>query len=309
MRQDITFTSKGLRCSGWLYVPDDLPAGQKMPAIVMAHGFSAVKEMHLSNFAERFVIAGFITLVFDYRYFGTSEGEPRGQFFPHEQIEDYRNAITWISDHPQVDPERIGVWGTSKSGGHVLYLAAYDKRIKAVVAQVPSVISPEARRRRDPEKYDKLGAFLIQDRITRYKTGLINYFKVVAPEGDPCVLGTTEAYEWFMQATRIAPNWRNQVTVESLEKEREFDPLGPIQLIAPTPLLMINAEYDTLALPDLVASAYERALEPKSMLLLACRHFDVYNMEPWLSKAAGAAVEWFTNYLREPHAPGRQSAV
>jgi fermentation-respiration switch protein FrsA (DUF1100 family) len=309
MRQDITFTSQGLRCSGWLYVPNDLPAEQKMPAIVMAHGFSAVKEMYLSNFADRFVGAGFITLVFDYRYFGNSKGEPRGQFFPYEQIEDYRNAVTWISGHSQVDPERIGVWGTSKSGGHVLFLAAYDKRIKAVVAQVPSVISPEARRRRDPEKYDKLGAFLIQDRIERYKTGSVHSFKVVAPEGEPSVLGTREAYEWFTQASGIAPNWRNQVTVESLEKEREFDPVAPIQLIAPTPLLLIGAEYDTLALPDLVAAAYERALEPKSMLLLACRHFDVYNMEPWLSKAAGAAVEWFTNCLREPHAPGRQSAV
>lgn len=306
MRQDITFMSQGLRCSGWLYLPNDLPAGQKMPAIVMAHGYSAVKEMYLSNFAERFVDAGFITLVFDYRYFGDSEGEPRGQLFPYEQIEDYRNAITWISDHPQVDPERIGVWGTSKSGGHVLYLAAYDKRIKAVAAQVASVISPEARRRRDPERYDKLGAFLIKDRIARYKTGLINYFKVVAPEGEPCVIDTTEAYEWFMHASRsIAPNWRNQVTVESLEKEREYDPVGPIQLIAPTPLLLIGAEYDTLALFDLIAAAYERALEPKAILPLACRHFDVYNIEPWLSKAAGAAVEWFTNYLGKTHMRSR----
>lgn len=78
MRQDITFTSQGLRCSGWLYVPNDPPVEQKMPGIVMAHGYSGVKEMYLSNFAERFVGAGFITLVFDYRYCGGSEGEPRG---------------------------------------------------------------------------------------------------------------------------------------------------------------------------------------------------------------------------------------
>jgi len=306
MRQDITFMSQGLRCSGWLYLPNDLPVGQKIPGIVMAHGYSGVKEMYLSNFAERFVGADFVTLVFDYRYCGSSEGEPRGQLFPHEQVEDYRNAITWISDHPQVDPERIGVWGTSKSGGHVLYLAAYDKRVKAVVAQVPSVVTPETRRRRDPEQYDKLGALLMQDRIARYKTGVVNYLKVVAPEGEPCVIRTAEAYEWFMHAGRsIAPNWRNQVTVESLEKEREFDPVGPIRLIAPTPLLLIGAEYDTLVPADLVVAAYERALEPKAVLLLPCGHFDVYHIEPWLSKAAGAAVEWFTNHLAGKDTAGR----
>jgi fermentation-respiration switch protein FrsA (DUF1100 family) len=287
MRRDIIFKSQGLRCSGWLYIPDGLSAGERRPAIVMAHGFSAVKEMYLSNFSERFVNADF----------GDSEGEPRGQFFPYEQIEDYRNAITWVSTLPQVDQDRIGVWGTSKSGGHVLYLAAYDKRVRAVVAQVPSVISPEARRGRDPEKYDKLAALLIQDRVSRYETGLINYIKVVAPDKEPCVLGTPEAYEWLMQASRVAPNWRNQVTVESIEKEREFDPVGPIRLVAPTPLLMISAEHDTLAVPHLVTSAYERALDPKKMLSLPCRHFDVYNTEPWLSKAAGAAIEWLKEYL------------
>jgi hypothetical protein len=94
MRKDITFTSKGLRCRGWLYVPDDLAEGQRSPTIVMAHGFSAVKEMMLPDFAERFAAAGFVTLAFDYRYFGDSEGEPRSQLFPLEQVEDVRNAIT-----------------------------------------------------------------------------------------------------------------------------------------------------------------------------------------------------------------------
>ena len=99
MRQDVMFMSQGLRCSGWLYIPDNLTPDEKVPAIVMAHGYSAVKEMSLSNYAERFANAGFVTLIFDYRYFGDSEGEPRGQLFPLEQQEDYRNAITWISDH------------------------------------------------------------------------------------------------------------------------------------------------------------------------------------------------------------------
>ncbi|MDQ3303851.1 MAG: acetylxylan esterase, partial [Actinomycetota bacterium] len=116
MRENVTFTSEGMSCAGWLYVPDELD-GRRSPAVVMAHGFSAVKEMYLANFAEKFVEAGLVVLVFDYRYFGDSEGEPRGRLIPSEQREDYRNAISWISQRPEVDPERIGVWGSSYSGG------------------------------------------------------------------------------------------------------------------------------------------------------------------------------------------------
>jgi len=296
MRQDITFTSQGLRCNGWLYIPDNLVPQEKVPAIIMAHGYSAVKEMGLSNFAERFADAGFVTLVFDYRFFGDSEGEPRCQLFPLEQQEDYRNAITWIRDQPQVDHQRIGIWGTSYSGGIVLYVGTFDKRVKAIVALVPSAMNCENRRGMDPERWDKVGEWLIQDRIKRYKTGKINYFKVVAPEGEPCVLSQPGTYEAFMELSKLAPNWRNQVTIESLEKQREFDPISLIHMIAPTPLLMIPAEYDNLIPIEFVVSAYERALEPKSIKILPCDHFGIYT-EPWAIEAVEAAIKWFKSYL------------
>ena len=85
MREEIEFTSKGVLCSGWLYIPDNLARGKKAPGIVMAHGFAGVKEMGLAGFAEHFEAAGFVTLVFDYRFWGESEGEPRNQIFPISQ--------------------------------------------------------------------------------------------------------------------------------------------------------------------------------------------------------------------------------
>jgi fermentation-respiration switch protein FrsA (DUF1100 family) len=94
MRQNITFISQDLNCDGGLYVPDSLVQGQKAPTIIMAHGFSAVKEMGLPDFAEQFAAAGFVSLAFDYRCFGDSEGEPRSQLFPLHQVEDLRDAIT-----------------------------------------------------------------------------------------------------------------------------------------------------------------------------------------------------------------------
>ncbi len=296
MRKNITFFSKGLRCSGWLFVPDDLPEGQRAPIIVMAHGFTGVKEMFLPDFAERFSAAGFVTLAFDYRYFGDSEGEPRCQLFPLHQVEDVRNAITWASDQSEVDPQRVGVWGTSYGGGIVVYAATFDRRIKAVVAQVPSTMSLEFRRAMDPERWDSLDGFLLQDRVERYKTGAVNYLKVVAPEGEPCVFPGKEAYEAYMTLAETSPNWRNQVSVESLEKTRQFDPVSLVHWMAPTALLLIPGEKDSLIPIDAVKDTYERAQEPKDIAILPIGHFDIYE-EPWLSKAAGAAIDWFEKYL------------
>lgn len=198
MRKDVAFASKGLRCSGWLYVPDGLTPGQKAPTILMGHGFTGVKDQALPDFAGRFAAAGFATLVFDYRYFGESEGEPRSQLFPLDQVEDFRNAITWISSQPEADSQRIGIWGTSFGGGIVTYVATFDRRIKAVVAQVPSLLNAEYRRTMDPGRWDSLGQMLQGDRVNRYESGAVNYMKVVAPGAEPCVLPGQESYEAFM---------------------------------------------------------------------------------------------------------------
>jgi len=148
----------------------------------------------------------------------------------------------------------------------------------------------------DPERFDKVGELLIQDRIERYRTGKINYINVVAPEGESCVLSQAESYEFFMEASKLAPNWRNQITFESLEKQREFDPISLIHLIAPTPLLIIAAEDDALIPLDAPASAHKRALEPKSIKILPCGHFDIYT-DPWVGEATRTAIDWFKTHL------------
>src|SRR5205823_2533977 len=137
MRRDIEFSAEGVTLRGWLYLPDS--GGPPHPAVVMAHGFSAVKEMYLDSFAEVFAQAGLAALVFDNRNFGASDGEPRYEIDPWAQVRDYRHAITYMQTIPGVDRDRIGVWGSSYSGGHCIVLGAIDKRIKAVVSQVPPI--------------------------------------------------------------------------------------------------------------------------------------------------------------------------
>ena len=296
MRQNVEFKSKGELCRGWLYIPDKLADGDAAPGIVMAHGFAGVKEMGLPGFAEHFEAAGLITLVFDYRYWGDSEGEPRNQIFALEMVEDYRNAISCLSDRPEVDSQRIGIWGTSYSGGLCLYVGTHDKRVKAVVIQIPSTLNPESRKAKDPENWERVGELLLQDRIQRYRTGAVNYLKVVAPEGEPCIFPDMEAYEWYMEFRKLAPSWQNEVTLESLEKMREFDPVSLIHLMSPIALLMIAGENDTLVPIKAVREAFDRACEPKALHVLPITHFVPYK-NPWLSKVSGLAVNWFQKHL------------
>lgn len=297
-RRDVTFTSQGLKLAGWYYVPKGMKADEKRPAIVMAHGFSAPKEALLANFADRFAAAGFVVLVFDYRYLGASEGEPRGQIFPTEQLEDYRNAITWTQSQKEVEAGRIGVWGTSYSGAHVLHLGAFDRRIKAVVSQVMLVDGPaNAARLNRADVLPNVVDFLAGDRAQRYASGKVNYIPVVGPEGSPSALPTAESNDFFTKVVATsAPRWENRVTLESMEKFLEYTPGGNIHRISPTPLLMVVAEDDRLTPTDLALEAYERAREPKKLVVFKGGHFDAYQ-EPGLKTTAGAAVDWFRQWL------------
>src|ERR1700676_3564067 len=131
----VKFFSEGVQMEGDLFLPDRVKAGERRPGIVLCHGFTGIRSVILGDYAKVFVEAGFVTLTFDYRGFGGSEGA-KWRLIPLEQIDDMRNAISFFESLPEVDPERIGLWGTSFGGGHAPYAAAVDTRIKAAVGQV-----------------------------------------------------------------------------------------------------------------------------------------------------------------------------
>jgi uncharacterized protein len=156
MRKDIEFkTEDGITLRGWHYLPEKRSG--KVPTIVMAHGFSAVKEMYLDRFADVFEAAGLASLVFDNRNFGASDGRPRQEIDPWQQVRDYRDAITFAETLPETDPARVGIWGSSYSGGHVMVVGAIDRRVKCVVAQVPLASGHDNARRLI--RADYLGGF------------------------------------------------------------------------------------------------------------------------------------------------------
>lgn len=296
MRQDIEFDAEGVTLRGWLYLPD--AAAGPVATIVMAHGFSAVKEMYLDSFAEAFAAAGLGALVFDNRNFGASDGEPRHEIDPWAQVRDYRHAITYAQTRPEVDADRIGVWGSSYSGGHVLVLGAIDKRIKCVVAQVPLVSG--LRNIQRLVRQDFLApnrALFDQDRAARYRGEPPAMIPVVDP--DPMAasaLPTPDSWEWFSETGKTrAPAWKNEVTLRTVEMLMEYEPTPYVERISPTPLLMVVAGGDHLTPVDLALAAYQQAREPKRLALLPGGHFDAYVKD--FDAASRAAREWFLDHL------------
>lgn len=129
-RQDVAFDADGVQLSGWFYLPAGASAAQRVPVVVMVGGYGTTKEVFTDLYAEAFARAELAVRLYDHRGFGASDGEPRQEIDPWRQVEDLRHAITHASSLPTVDPARIGVWGSSYSGGHALVVAATDRRVR-----------------------------------------------------------------------------------------------------------------------------------------------------------------------------------
>lgn len=297
-REDIEFTGEGgVTLRGWFYHANNTTS--PAPAVVLTHGMGGVKEMHIDDYAELFAESGLNAVVYDHRNFGDSDGLPRQEVDPVLQHRDIRNAISYLSTRPEVDPSRIGVWGTSFAGGHALMVAAIDKRVKAVVAQVPFISGSRTLSRFiRPDFLPHTREALEGDRLHRFGGGEPHMLDLVTP--DPmaqAMMGSADAYEWFTKtAADRAPNWKNEVTARSLEMAGDYEPGSYISRISPTPLLMIVAADDAVAPFQFALDAYEDAREPKQIIVTPGGHFEAYTGAAF-DKCAGAARDHFVKYL------------
>ena len=302
-RRDVTFRSGDSFAAGWFFLPEGAALGSRVPAVALAPGTGGVKELYHEPFARRFAEAGVAALLFDYRSFGASGGEPRQRLFPRDQIEDYRSALTWLSLQPEIDAGRMGVWGASLSGGHVLHVAAYDPRVKAVVStEGPVSIYQMLRVVAGAEKFAAMEQLTVQERVRRATEGGEIYVPNVAPPDYQGFAYQTDpgSNEYFpVSGPDIAPSWRNELTMSSLEALLEYAPGRSIELIAPRPLLMMLGTEDTNTSPGLTRDAFARAGEPKRLLEIDGDHYSIY---PWakghnFDKVSHAAAKWFAQHL------------
>jgi len=303
--QSVEFPSGGTTLRGDLYLPE---GRGPFPTVVMAGGWCYVKELRQPQYAAEFVARGFAALVFDYRNLGASDGDLRQHLEPWEQIEDYRNAITYLEGRAEVDADRIGAWGISYSGGHVLILGAIDPRVKVVVSNVPVIDGYETMWRvHGSERFRMLQQAILDERRKVFASGEHSYLPMSAtPTGPHDGLAT-----WPFDEVRVvfedlkktqAPSHEHRNTVASVDHLLAYNAAPYARRLVNKPIMMIVAQSDDITMWDLETSTYDAipSRDKKLVVLPDTSHMTLYSNLTALDLAAKAAGAWFSAHLAEP---------
>jgi dienelactone hydrolase len=269
-RVDLRFESGGESCAAWLY-----PAqSQRAACVVMAHGFGGVREARLDAYAKRFQQAGHAVLVFDYRHFGSSSGEPGQLISIRRQLADWRAAVAFARSLDGVDPDRIALWGTSFSGGHVLAIAARDPRVAAAISQVPFMNGLATAATAGPRDGLRLAAAGLRDAIGALAGRRPHYVPIVGQPGELAAMTASGAEAGCRALFPPGFPWRNEVAARIFLATGFYMPDRHARHVR-CPLLVQVADWDSTTPPAPAMRAARRA--PRGELRrYASDHFDVY---------------------------------
>ncbi|KAH7378600.1 Alpha/Beta hydrolase protein [Cadophora sp. MPI-SDFR-AT-0126] len=288
---------------GLFYTPANHSSSTKLPCVVISHGFSAVKEMGLTAVAEHLSShLPIACLAFDNRGFGESDakqGEPRLEIDVGDQTSDISDAITYCQARPDVDADRIGIWGSSFSGANVLWVAAVDRRVKAVVSQAPLMDgwSGFANLLRSDEISDFEADFQ-KDRLGRAAGKPPMMIAVIDPNPlNRSAMTTKDSNMAMGGAATLVPTWKNEVTLKSMENFRAHPAGAYIHHISPTPLLLTLATNDVVTPTATSLEAYARALEPKELHLFEGGHYEAYFGGPGFESCIKVQTDFFGRKL------------
>jgi len=306
----VAFDSGGVRCAGvHLQGVGDAFAGDDglRPCVVLAHGFAGTVDSGLMPYAEGFAAAGLDAFAFDYRNFGASGGEPRQVLSIAGQLQDYAAAIACARTLDGVDPQRIVVWGTSYSGGHVVAVAAADGRVAAVIAQTPAmdgvVTLLNAARSAGPRPLARLVLAGLRDLAGSLRGRPPLMVPVVGPPGTLGMMTTPDAEQGYLAIT--GPTWRNEVAARWALGAGAYRP-GLQADRLPCPMLVQIADRDAVAPVKAAQDAAWRATGRAEVRTYPIGHFDIYTGEPF-ERALADQVHFLGRHLA-PRARGAEHA-
>jgi uncharacterized protein len=300
MRTDVTFDSAGLELAGHLFTPDGEVAGP-MPAIVVGHPGSGVKEQAAGLYARRLAGQGFAALAFDAAYQGESEGEPRGLEDPAQRVEDLKAAVSFLAVHRDVDPNRIGALGICASGGYVLPAAATDHRIKAVATVSAVDIARQFREGADGTQDPAVIRGMLDEaaaaRTAEAGGKGVQRFTLFPDTAEQArALGGRhgfEGFEYYCTGRAQHPRSAKSLPWVSVDRLAYFDAFTLVDLIAPRPLLMVVGREAVTSWMSV--EAFQKARGPKELHWIeGASHVDLYDREQYV----GPAIEKLTDFFR-----------
>lgn len=277
-RSELYFRSGDARCHAWLYMPDGTSSDARPPIIVMAHGLGAVKTLRLSAFAERFQAKGYACLVFDYRHFGESEGEPRELLSIKRQRADWRAAIEFARSLDEVDPSRVVLWGTSFGGGHAIASAADDGAVVAAIAQCPFTDGLVSARQISLAGTARLASAFAKDQLARATGRPPVRVKVAARPGETGLMDAPDVFEGSLRLLEASglreEDFRNDVPAR-VAVEIPLDAPGRLAKKVRCPILFCVCDDDSVAPAS--ATLRHAAKAPRGEIRrYPVGHFDIY---------------------------------
>lgn len=271
-RDDIRIPSHGEELAAYLYRPG--ATGTDVPCVVMAHGFTGTRDDGLPDYAEAFRDAGLAVVLFDYRHFGASTGEPRQLLDIGRQHDDYRAVVAWARRQDGIDPDRIALWGSSFSGGHVLAVAAGDPRIAAVVSQAPFTDAIPTLAKVPPRNIARLTWSGIRDQIGAWRGRPPRLIPAVGDPGTVAAMTAPGAKPGFEAILGPDSLWRNELAARLMLSLPRYRP-GRLAARLAMPLLVCVCDNDTITPPGTSIEAAGRA--PRGELRrYPYGHFDIY---------------------------------
>lgn len=274
-KKDVTFDVGGTPISAWIYLPGKISA--PVPCIIMGSGLGGTKDILLESYALRYQKAGYAVLIFDYRHFGRSGGEPRQLIWIPYQLEDWSAAIRYARSLEEIDPARIALWGTSLSGGHVIVAAARDHKIACVSAQCPGLdgrATAEMAFERSGIGYSLRLMMHGQRDIVRSWLGLSPHkIPIVGKPGTIALMTTPDAFGFFEKVA--PPGYINEACARIIIRGDKYRPVKEAPKVR-CPVLLQIADYDAIV-PKSVADEAEKALGGYADVKhYPIGHFDVY---------------------------------
>lgn len=294
----LSVESGGLRCDADFYTPDGVDP--PWPTVVLAHVFGAPRAWGLARFADRFAAEGFAAVVFDYRHFGTSEGSPRRLINPTRQLEDWQAVLTHVRALETVDADRIALWGTSFSGGHVIATARDTPNVRAVVSMVPfvdgrAVMAHQTAHLTTVERLRTLGAAL-GDRLTA-ASGLAPIERPIVsdPHGGGLV-DTPGAKEGFLSLVPEGATVVNRTPARVVLDLPRYRPGLPADAVD-VPVHVVIALDDQL-LPVEPMETLVESLPDATVHRVETGHFGVH-AAPWFEPVVAEQVTFLTDALEQ----------